>query len=154
MFLLRGNQMIKQFIFCGSLGWCFEVFWTCLLYTSPQHCVCRYCAHALPRQEVSFRHSPSAVSYTHLEAGFNARTPQVSMSFLLFLTFLSFLLFSLFPLLPAFSPAALPCLPASLSCTSILASKMCIRDRLPGAWLANWLHGKSNISRPLSWNSS
>ena len=20
--------MIKQFIFCGSLGWCFEVFWT------------------------------------------------------------------------------------------------------------------------------
>ena len=28
MFLLRGNQMIKQFIFCGSLGWCFEVFWT------------------------------------------------------------------------------------------------------------------------------
>ena len=33
------------------------------------------------------------------------------------------------------------------------AQNSCISSSVPGAWFPNWLHGKSNISNPLSWYS-
>lgn len=42
--------MIKQFIFCGSLGWCFEVFWTGLgsLFHHDKKLIGRTSLHMFP----------------------------------------------------------------------------------------------------------